>query len=285
MPLSRRTFLALPAAALAQTPRRFIIDSHQHYQNKPDYFDRLVAIYKPRNAMACVNAFMADFDKLRAAAAKHPGVVIPYGRVNLDNPAAYREIEKFAGAGFKGVKMHSPMHNWDDPQYFPLYERLQRHKLVALFHTGVASHSEGVHFTSMARMRPSYLDTLTRAFPELYIQGAHLGNPWYDEAAEAARWSPRLYFDVTGSTLMKKAKTLAQFRDYLWWDGPTEHSSPHAVYAFEKIVFGTDEDPENLDTVIARHEALCNACAVPEKSRARIFGETIAGILGIKRPA
>ena len=38
----------------------------------------------------------------------------------------------------------------------------------------------------MARMCPSYLHTIARAFPNLIIQGAHLGNPWYDEAAEVA---------------------------------------------------------------------------------------------------
>lgn len=287
MKTTRRNFMALTAPSLALAaqapPRRFIIDSHQHYANQPDYFDRLVKHYKPRNAMACVNAFMRDFEKLRKAAADYPDVVIPYGRINVDDPGAYAEIEKFAAAGFKGIKMHSPRLNWDDPHYFPLYARIDHHKLLALFHTGIGSHTDAPQFTSMARMRPSYLDTLTRAFPNLYLQGAHLGNPWYDEAAEAARWGPRLYFDMTGSTLIKKANNLASFKDYLWWEGKmAQHSSPHAVYAFEKIVFGTDEPPENLESNIARYEALLEACKVPEASRRKIYGETIAGILNIK---
>jgi predicted TIM-barrel fold metal-dependent hydrolase len=289
MTISRRSILGLAATALAAdvsraqaAPRRFVIDSHQHYEDKPDYFERLVKMYRPRNAMACVNAFMKDFDKLKKAASEFPDVIIPYGRIQVDEPGAYAEIEKFAGAGFRGIKMHSPRHNWDDPQYFPLYERLQHHKLVSLFHTGIAFHPDEPHFTSMARMRPAYLDTLTRAFPELYIQGAHLGNPWYEEAAEAARWGPRLYFDMTGSTLIKKAKNLSVFKEYLWWEGPMQHSSPHAVYAFEKIVFGTDEEPEHLDIVLGRYEALLNACEVPEPSRRKVMGETLAGILKIK---
>lgn len=281
---SRRIFLTLPALALAQAPRRLIIDSHQHYENKPDYFDRLVRFYKPRNAMACVMGFRKDMDTIRKAAAAHPDVVIPYGRINVDEPHALREINDFAAAGFKAVKMHSPRHNWDDPQYFPLYARMDHHQMLALFHTGVASHVDEPQFTSMARMRPSYLDTIARAFPNLYIQGAHLGNPWYDEAAEAARWCPRLYFDLTGSSLMKKAKNLSIFREYLWWEGPTLHSSPHAVPAFEKLVFGTDEPPENLDIVIARHEALLNACEVPEPLRKKVYGETLQRILRLRPP-
>lgn len=286
MPDHRRHFLkifALGAARLtAQPPRRFIIDAHQHYNAAPDYVERLVKAYRPRNAMACVLTPMSGFEVIRKAAAAHPDVIIPYGQISVDNPRARQEIEQFAAAGFKGIKMHTPKQNWDDFGYFQLYERMQSLKLVALFHTGIVSgFSDEPEPSSMARMRPSFLHTIARSFPKLVIQGAHLGNPWYEEAAEVARWEKNLYFDVTGSTLTKKAKNLSVFREYLWWEGPTAHSSPDAVYAFEKLVFGTDEPPENLESNIARYEALLNANEVPEPSRRKVFGETMARILGI----
>src|SRR5262249_5488125 len=189
-------------------------------------------------------AFYTDWPKLKKAAADHPDVIIPYGRISVDDRDAPNQIERMAGEGARGIKMHTPHFDWDNAYYFPLYERIDRLKLVALFHTRIASHTYRPACTGMARMRPEYLDTIARAFPNLFMQGAHLGNPWYAEAAEAARWCPKLYFDVTGSTLTKKAKNLSTFRDYLWWEGPMQHSSPHAVPAFEKLVFGTDEEPE-----------------------------------------
>ena len=82
--------------------------------------------------------------------------------------------------------------------------------------------------------------------------------------------------------MIKKARSLEDFKKYLWWEGAGQHSSPHAVYAFEKLLFGTDEPPENLDIVIGRHDALFKACGVPEASQAKIYGLTLAGILGIK---
>lgn len=266
-----------------QTPRRFIIDSHQHYQSAPGYIERLVKIYRPRNAMACVLTLMPDFEVVKKAVANHPDVIIPYGYVSVDNPKALFEIQKFADAGFKGIKMHRPRENWDDSSYFPIYEKLQSLKLVALFHTGiVAGSSDEPEPSSMARMRPAYLHTIARSFPQLVIQGAHLGNPWYTEAAEVTRWEKNLYFDLTGSSLIKMEKNPAIFKEYLWWEGPTAHSSKDAVYAFEKLVFGTDEPPENLDPVMARFEAMLNACGVPEMSRRKIYGETMAKTLGIK---
>ncbi len=269
--------------AQSNIPRRFIIDSHQHFDPSPDYIDRLVKVYRPRNAMACVLTRFPAIETVRQAAAKYPDVVIPYGQINVDDTSAVREIRRFADAGFKGIKMHTPKLNWDDFSYFPVYDVMQTLKLVALFHTGIVSgSSDDPEPSSMARMRPAYLHTIARSFPRLVIQGAHLGNPWYEEAAEVARWEKNLYFDLTGSTLIKKAGNPSVFKEYLWWEGPTMHSSKDAVYAFEKLVFGTDEPPENLDSVIARFESMLEACQVPEESRKKIYGETMARILGIK---
>lgn len=273
-----------PAMGQPPPPRRFIIDSHHHFDPAPGYLDRLVKIYRPRQAMACLLTRFSHLEVVRKAAQEHPDVIIPYGHINVDDVNAVREVRQFAAAGFKGIKMHTPKHNWDDFSYFPIYEVLQSLGLVALFHTGiVAGASDDPEPSSMARMRPAYLHTIARSFPRLVIQGAHLGNPWYEEAAEAARWEKNLYFDLTGSSLLKKSKNLAVFKDYLWWEGPTLHSSKDAVYAFEKLVFGTDEPPENLDAVIGQFERMLDACGVPEASRQKIYGGTMAQILGIRQ--
>jgi predicted TIM-barrel fold metal-dependent hydrolase len=269
--------------AHAQPPaRRFIVDSHLHYRDQPDFFDTLVRTYRPRNAMACVLTPFRHFEAVKKAAAAYPDVVIPYGDVSVDDPEVLAQIDTLAAGGARGVKMHRPRHDWDDAAYFPVYQKLQERNLLALFHTGiVAGSSDEPEPSSMARMRPSFLHTIARSFPRLRIQGAHLGNPWYEEAAEAARWEKNLFFDLTGSSLIKKERNLAVFKQYLWWEGSTAHSPPDAVYAFEKLVFGTDEPPAELDNMLRRYEAMLDACAVPEASRRRIYGETMARILGI----
>jgi uncharacterized protein len=281
--------VVLAQAAAPPAPRRFIIDSHQHYIDSPDYFERLARVYRPHNAMACVLTPVKWLDAVKKGAAAYPDVVIPYGQIDVDDPQAVAQVEACAAGGCKGIKMHTPRLNWDDESYFPIYAKIQERGLVALFHTGIVctivdgncGASDEPQKSSMARMRPSYLHTIARAFPRLRIQGAHLGNPWYDEAAEAARWSSNLFFDVTGSSMIKKQKNLAVFKEYLWWEGPTAHSPSNAVYAFEKLVFGTDEVPENLDVVLGRYEAMLDACGVPEKSRQLIYGGTMARLLGI----
>jgi uncharacterized protein len=300
---SRRDFLKLApgAAALATVgtsssvgqsprpprtvPRRFVIDAHQHFSPNPNYFDRLIPTYRRHNAIACVNGWRREYPAILQGAEKYPDTVIPYGRVSVDDPNVLAEIEYFAANGARGIKLHTPMRDWDDERYFPIYEQIEKHGMMALFHTGITT-------PGMPRMRPSFLLTISVKFPNLYILGAHLGNPWYTEAAEVARLRPRVYWDVTGSTLIKMEKRLKEFKDYLWWEGPTNHSSPEAVHAFEKILFGTDEQPGQeekglgLDNMLARYEDLFDACGVPESIRRKSYGETMARILKIPvRPA
>ncbi len=293
---SRRSFLKSTGAAVLaglvpraagavagrtrrELPRRFIIDAHQHFSPTPGYVDRLLASYRPRNAMACVNGWRREYGAIAEAARKHPETVIPYGRLSVDDANALADVDYFAANGARGIKLHSPQRDWDDDRYLPIYERITKHGLMALFHTGINA-------GGYARMRPSLLLTISARFPELYILGAHLGNPWYAEAAEVARVRPRVYWDVTGSTLIKKENDLKSFKEYLWWEGPTNHS-PAEGHAFEKVLFGTDEQPGleargmGLDNMLGRYEDLFDACGVPEAVRRKSFGETMARILNV----
>ena len=49
-------------------------------------------------------------------------------------------------------------------------------------------------------------------YPKTTIIGAHLGNPDYAWAGEIGRWNPNLYFDLSGSTLIKKQEDYDVFQ-------------------------------------------------------------------------
>ncbi len=286
IPSAASSLLLLAFAGLPAPAQTRYVDAHLHWRQEAGFADKLVVEYRKHQAIACLAATREHFDRLRDAARKHPQTIAPYLQIDLDDADVLAQIDRAHAAGFRGLKIHSPLKNYDDPSYFPAFARAEQHRLVALLHTGISFRpADKVPRLkgSVARMRPMYLDTLARAFPELSLVGAHLGNPFYEEAAEVARWNPNVWFDMTGSTLLKRSDELASFRKVLWW-GTTSgaaHMPQSTPHAFEKIVFGTDNDP--LEVVIGRYNRLLDACQVPEDVRRKVFAGTMLRLLGLGR--
>jgi uncharacterized protein len=115
------------------------------------------------------------------------------------------------------------------------------------------------------------------------VIGAHLGNPDYAWAAEIARWNPNIYFDLSGSTLIKKQEDYTFFKSIFWWSGITSpHSPKGGPSAFEKIVFGSDVfggELEEFDRELERYHKMLDACGVSPEAQANIFSGTLWRIL------
>jgi uncharacterized protein len=278
------------AAAGGTRPPGFIVDSHNHFQASEGWIGEMIRSYRAHGAMACSSCTMGDLPVMKEAVADAPDVFVPFGRVSVDDVGAVREVATFHDNGFAGIKFHSPQKNWDDPSYFQLYRLCEHLGLHMLFHTGISSRRnlDEPGWGSSSRMRPMYLDTLCRQFPAASIQGAHLGNPWYEEAAEAARWNPNLVFDLTGSTLYKliKMDRLERIGEAFWWaDWGEGAENPHTLTggpsAWEHVVFGTDEGPAGLAGNIERFQRVLDTNRVPDADRAKMWGGTMARILGI----
>lgn len=264
--------------------QRFKIDCHVHFRATPEAIKETVAVYRKYNTMAC--AMSGNTAVLRDAAAEYPDVFIPFGSIRLDDPDVLKKIDEYHAAGFKGVgEISGPEHNYDDPIYDPIYSKLQDLGMVALFHTGIVARGnpDRPQNRSWGRMRPVYLDTIARKFPKLRINGAHMGNPWYEEAAEGARWSPNLVFDISGSSLFKKTNHPEYWGEVLWWRPGlnTRHSPPGTRHAFEKLVFATDEGPQGLVSNMERFQQMLDANKVPAESRDLMWSGTMAKVLGV----
>ena len=129
-------------------------------------------------------------------------------------------------------------------------------------------------------MRPIYLDTIARLFPDWQIQGAHLGNPWYEEATMSCRWNPNLYFDLTGSTLKKKRPEF--LGDLLWWNRFTRYRDPDGRDAWEKIVFGSDVAYYETHDVLHDYQTVFEALNLSDEIRWKILGGTTAAMYGLE---
>jgi hypothetical protein len=75
--------------------------------------------------------------------------------------------------------------------------------------------------------------------------------------------------------------------EILWWASDEAAENPHTLKggpgAWEHIVFGTDEAPSGLPQNIERFQKMLDANKVSDSDRVKMWGLTIAGILGVDR--
>jgi uncharacterized protein len=258
----------------------FIIDSHMHYLATDTWEKSFLEIYTRHNAMACLLMPMKDLDRGIAFARAHPDRVIPYAEINIDSPTVVEDIQKVYAMGFKGLGELFATGRWDynDPKYDTIWALAEKLGMPVAPHTGNLSNG------MMAHLRPSFLADIAAMHPKLIIHAAHFGNPWYEEAAEATRRNKNLYFDLCGSSLIKKENDPGYWAQWLWWTDAIGkvHMPKDAVPAWEKILFATDEGPEALEENIRRFNKALDACNVSQETRTKCYGLTLARIYGIQ---
>ena len=261
-----------------------VIDCHVHYDGREGELDSLLRTCDQLGIDQCVVFPGPSNDAVLEAAKAHPDRLIPFAFFALGTDPPLR-ASQFHDAGFRGIKFIFPKDAYNAPAYHEVYRRMEQRGMVALFHLGiVARNREGKPEDRNSDLyRPIYLDHIARLFPTLNIIGAHFGNPWYEEAAMAARWNSNLWFDLSGSSL--KAKSPDFFRSLLWWDKPGHPYKPHGgKHPFEKICFGTDVAHDWMPDVHHDYQLLLDGMGVPPEYRSKIMGGNASECLRLGQP-
>jgi len=257
----------------------FIIDSHMHYTATDEWEKSFLEVFTSHNAMACLLMPMKDLDRGIAFAKDHPDRVIPYAEINIDSPTVVEDIQKVHAMGFRGLGELFAMgrKDYNDPEYDTIWALAEQLGMPIAPHTGILSDG------TMANLRPSFIADVAARHPNLVIHAAHFGNPWYEEAAEATRRNKNLYFDLCGSSLIKKENDPGYWDQWLWWTNAAgkAHMPKEVVPAWEKILFASDEDPDALEENIRRFNKALDACNVSAETRAKCYGLTLARVYGI----
>ena len=262
------------------------IDAHVHYSAEDSYVDRLVEEERRLGFdKVCLNGAVWSVhgegnDAVARAMEKHPDFVVGFAYFRLGEWAPDR-LRDFRDRGFRGLKFIRPPAPYDDEAFYPVYGRAEELDLVCLFHTGIVARTpdDREHDINNERHRPICLDTLARAFPTLKIVGAHLGNPWYEEAGMSCRWNPNLYFDLSGSSLKKRPPEF--FQSILWWTETGQYRDPEGRHAWEKVVFGSDVAIEYIEDVLSDYQRTMDAIGLGRDLQEAVLGNTMAKLLGL----
>lgn len=178
--------------------------------------DDIAAYYRERQMMAVVfgvdsalttgqpripNRFVIE------AAARHPDVLVPFASIDPRRGAeGVAEAKELVVEGsVRGFKFHPNIQQFEpnDASVYPLYELIESHGSIALFHTGHSGIGAGLPGGGGIRLKygnPMLIDDVAVDFPGLTIVMAHPSFPWQDEALSIALHKPQVYIDLSGWT-------------------------------------------------------------------------------------
>lgn len=263
----------------------YILDSHNHLLDEPDYAEKLIeAMDRLGIAVICLSGLgIGGYDPDAKAARglgslsptneavaavidKYPDRIIGYASIALgkDRPDMVRY---WRGRGFLGVKFTRPLLPYNHDDCFPVYAEAVKLNMPALFHTGfvLRTPQDAKDDVDTDRMRPAYLDRVARRFQHWPIVLAHMGIPWYAECAEMARFHPNVHLDLScGDKGWRERVPPDFFPRHLYWPG-----------AYGKIVFGTDLHYDYMENSLRHQEGIFSAGGVTDAERAAIMGETV----------
>lgn len=172
------------------------------------------------------------YDEFMEARKRFPGYFLGYMNVQPTDPDAPRKIRKAAEDGFYGIKLYPSswrgIHVYDE-QLYPIYEEVQKNKMVVFCHFGVSIGGDA----DLRSGNPIDIQIPARDFPDISFIIAHFGAGWFREVLLMQYQADNVYMDSCGSNVWMK---------YLPQDLTIKDVFRYALRAGgpDKILFGTD---------------------------------------------
>ncbi len=251
-------------------------DIHRHYHvtegDLETYLRQAEEIGITKIGMSTCGPLFNQYDNEGVVRAmdKYPDLIIGFGYIRLGQDGSQKVDELYA-QGFRALKMIIPTTFYDDHSLWPIYERAEALGMPINFHCGITGplrNAKG-HHTSSRYQRPICLDAIARDFPDLNIIMPHLGFPWVEEACGVIAAFPNVYWDLTGSALLRcdaewlREKFLRQGEEI--WEK-----------MLQRLVWASDTHPPQR--LIDRYEAICDVMDVSAADRERVYWHNAAGM-------
>lgn len=182
--------------------------------NRTPTVDDLAAAYRDAGIAAVVFTVDAQTnlgrppvssEEIAEQCAQHNDVLIPFGSVDplRGAPAVEQATRLVRDYGVRGFKFHPSLQGFapDEPQFRPLWSRLEELGVPALFHTGQNGIGAGLPGGRGIKLRysdPLLLDDIAADFPQLTVILAHPSVPWQAEAISMATHKANVFIDLSG---------------------------------------------------------------------------------------
>ncbi len=154
--------------------------------------------------------------------------------VTGDGPLDLEILDEYlARPEFPGVKFFTgyELYYADDSRLNPVFELLEKHSAIAMFHTGDTLLPSG----HIRYAHPIPADDVAVAHPKVKIVLAHAGQHWMPDAGEVVGKNPNVWADISGWFVGRKdlpphaAFLKHQFQELIYWG-----------VGCERLMFGSD---------------------------------------------
>ena len=143
-------------------------------------------------------------DKVAAICNEYPEQFIGFASVDPHKPNHVDELERaVTELGMKGLKLHPQVQAFypNEPQWEPLWDKCEEHKLPIVVHVGQTGLGAGCHGGSGIAYdygRPMLMDMVASKHPDLTVVMAHFGYPWHLEVLASAMHKTNVWVDLSG---------------------------------------------------------------------------------------
>jgi predicted TIM-barrel fold metal-dependent hydrolase len=237
-----------------------IIDAHLHFNSKKlNSFNQptpiLLEKFQKNHVVGGV-VHLTDEENFKVSVDRK-GSIKWMTCVGLHENDKVEKVEKGIKEGrFQCIKVYlGYVPKWaTDPFYRGFYRLAERYQLPVVFHTG-DTHDK------MAKVKfadPLQIDEVAVEYPKVKFVIAHMGNPWFNSAAEVVYKNDNVYVDVSGLLLGDISHMSAEDLDELvikpvrWFYSYVENP--------KKFLFGSDWPLVEMDPYIDLMKKI-----VPEK--------------------
>lgn len=166
-----------------------------------------------------------------------------------------------------GLKIY-PGYNYqypNDPIYHPYFEMAEDLKLPVAIHTGdTATHTGKLRYS-----HPLAVDDVAVEFPRVNFVMCHLGNPWFNDAAEVVKKNPNVFADLSGLAvgMPDVAGFVNGYASYL----DTLRTWLCYLDDYSKLMYGSDWPLVNLE----RYISICGEIIPPAHHEAFFGGNAL----------
>ncbi|MCB9879249.1 MAG: amidohydrolase family protein [Planctomycetes bacterium] len=255
---------------------RFLIDAHVHLNNYHES-TRKPTVENVRELIAkmddigvdhaiVITSYKVDMDRPSAeevieALAENPRTTVVEGlRWRGEQRTDMFSLEERIRDGLvKGIKLYPGYDHYpiNDPSLEAVFRVAAKHDVPVMIHTG-----DTYAKTAKVRMaHPLLVDDVAVDYPDVRFVMCHLGNPWFQDAAEVLYKNDNVYADISGLTLGEFTYDFERYvamrlKDMITYmgdpgkqlmygtDWPLVHMKPY-VKLLQELDF-TDEQLENV---------------------------------------